>query len=234
MKRSAAAFTIALALGAIILGPQWAQAQDARQEGPREIEKCRTIDEPGSYKLVKNLKAAPGADCLVITASFVTIDLAGFLISATTEGTGSGITKPFGTDLFGITVRNGSVSGFLAPVALLDTLGSTVEGLHVMGSTTASTFAIAVQGIAKGNTVRGGTVGIAIVGTATGNYVVNAGEGIGASAGSTVIGNTVMNNGDGLFVDCPSNVTNNTAVNNIGANLRLIGDGCNNTNNVAP
>ena len=56
--------------------------------------------------------------------------------------------------------------------------------------------------------------------------------------GSTVIGNTVTNtqafNHVGLFVDCPSNVTNNTAVNNNGGNLTLNGNGCNNTNNVAP
>ena len=53
--------------------------------------------------------------------------------------------------------------------------------------------------------------------------------------GSTVIGNTVTDTtGIGLFVSCPSNVTNNTPVNNAGGNLVLNGDGCNNTNNVAP
>jgi len=55
MKRFAALFPIALALGAIILVPRvGAQAQDAR-EGPTEIEKCQTISHPGSYKLVNNL-----------------------------------------------------------------------------------------------------------------------------------------------------------------------------------
>ena len=56
--------------------------------------------------------------------------------------------------------------------------------------------------------------------------------------GSTVIGNTVTDTNDlpgiGLLVSCPSNVTNNTAVNNPGGNLVLNGNGCNNTNNVAP
>jgi hypothetical protein len=37
----------------------------------------------------------------------------------------------------------------------------------------------------------------------------------------------------GILVECPSNVTNNTAVGN-GTNLQLNGQGCNNTNNVAP
>jgi hypothetical protein len=56
--------------------------------------------------------------------------------------------------------------------------------------------------------------------------------------GSTVIGNNVTSTGGfpgiGLLVACPSNVTNNTAVNNQGQNLVLNGNGCTNTNNVAP
>jgi hypothetical protein len=81
MKRPATLFPIALALGAMILVPRaGAQAQDV-QEGPTEIEKCQTIDKPGSYKLVNNLTPATQAVCLDITASFVTIDLAGFSIS---------------------------------------------------------------------------------------------------------------------------------------------------------
>jgi hypothetical protein len=53
------------------------------------------------------------------------------------------------------------------------------------------------------------------------------------------MGNTVSDNIHvGLEVDCPSNVTDNTAVDNGGSpagtlNLELIGNGCNNTNNVA-
>jgi hypothetical protein len=51
MRRPAALFSIVFDLGAIILAPRFAaQAQDFREEGPREIEKCQTIDKPGSYK----------------------------------------------------------------------------------------------------------------------------------------------------------------------------------------
>ena len=76
MGRRAAFFPIALALGVIILAPRaGGQAQDAR-EGPTEIEKCRTIDKPGSYKLVNNLTfTGTTGVCLQITADFVTIDL---------------------------------------------------------------------------------------------------------------------------------------------------------------
>jgi hypothetical protein len=54
--------------------------------------------------------------------------------------------------------------------------------------------------------------------------------------GSTVIGNTVAESGPENFaitVACPSNVTDNTSV-NITRNLMLYGDGCTNTNSVAP
>jgi hypothetical protein len=76
MKRSAALFPVAPAAGAVTLAP-WtsAQAQDSRQEGPIEIEKCRTIDKPGSHKLVNNLTGPfdGSGNCLVIIASFVAI-----------------------------------------------------------------------------------------------------------------------------------------------------------------
>jgi hypothetical protein len=252
MRRPAARFPIVLALGAIILAPRAsAQAQDSRQEGPTEIEKCQTIDKPGSYKLVKNLTfTVPpnGGSCLLITADFVTIDLAGFSISFSGPmGFSSGISvmPPSGGTLVGITVRNGSISSvspgqISAGVDLGGAIGSIVEGLHV--SSTGLT-GIAAAGIVKGNTVTGVThpnaVGISATGLVTGNYVSGNRNGMTIGAfrlgGSTVIGNTVTDNaGFGIRVDCPSNVTDNTAVNNGFGNLVLNGEGCNNTNNVAP
>jgi len=141
MRKPAAFFAIVLALGAIILAP-WAraQAQDAR-DGPTEIEKCGTIDKPGSYKLVNDIaptpSTSPNGDCLVITASFVTIDLAGFTISGT-FGNPSSLTAivaspPPQTTLAGIAVRNGSISAdnivFVSGgVDLSSAGGSIVEG----------------------------------------------------------------------------------------------------------
>ena len=80
MRKSAAFFPIALALAAIILTPRGGAQAQSQQEGPIKIEKCRTIGQAGSYKLVRNLTITTG-DCLVITADFVTIDLAGFTIT---------------------------------------------------------------------------------------------------------------------------------------------------------
>jgi hypothetical protein len=246
MKRSAAFFPIALALGAIMLAP-WAstQAQDSREEGPIEIDKCQTINQPGSYRLVNNLtfKGSTGV-CLQITADFVTIDLAGFTISgpALVVVFGPNTTAiAAGNDTTGIAVRNGSISGFGFGVTLGGD-GSIVEGLRVFGRGTALT-GIAATGIVKGNTVVGianadgvEAVGISATGIVTGNYALNNRiRGLLIGQGSTVIGNTASGtvDGPGIEVACPSNVTDNTAVNNFLENLTL-GNGCNNTNNVAP
>jgi hypothetical protein len=238
MRRPAAFFPIALALGAISLAHRdGAQAQNAREEGPIEIEKCRTIDKPGSYKLVNNLVAGTG-DCLVITADLVTVDLAGFSISGTATGQNVGIGTS--ANLLGLAVRNGSISGFGVGVDLASAEGSIVEGLRVVGGSAANIDGIIANGIVKGNTVirLGGSpfsrTGITATGTVTGNFVMGARRSaIQIGEGSTVIGNTATGALTGISVDCPSNLTDNTAVNNA-TNLVLNGEGCHNEDNVAP
>jgi hypothetical protein len=248
MSRSAA-FLSLLAFAAMILAPPGgAQAQGAREEGPIEIEKCQTVSQPGSYKLVKNLTftGSSGA-CLMITASGVTLDLAGFTISGRTnvppsvESTailGSG-------DLRGIAVQNGSVSGFQIGVNLGSATGSLVEKLRVFDITPILPGAtgIIASGIVRSNAVFGPlttfpvATGISATGTLTGNYVTGNAAGMLIGRGSTVIGNTATDNRlFGFFVTCPSNVTDNTAVDNPDGNLVLETSqgSCNTTNNVAP
>jgi hypothetical protein len=237
MRRPAALFPIALALGAVTVA-SWpsAQAQDAR-EGPIEIEKCQTISQPGSYTLVNNLTfTGTLGTCLSITANFVTIDLVGFTISKPSgqEPGNPTVAIQAGNDTTGITVRNGSIGGFGFGVDL-EGANSIVEGLRVIGSISPSSdFGIAATGIVKGNTVSGfNSCGISSTGTVTGNYATGNRGGICVGEGSTVIGNTAMANFRvGFDVACPSNFTDNTGVHNE-ANL-IIGMGCNNTNNVAP
>jgi hypothetical protein len=241
MKTPASCIAVALALGEISLTPGLVRAQDFREEGPFEIEKCQTIDKPGSYKLVRNLTAPANADCIVMPASFVTVNLAGFSISG--SGFGSAITTGQSSSVLqGITVRNESITGFAVGVFLQTALGfkddlSIVEGLRISAGPPGSSFGVTAQGIVRGDTAAGFTsgFGISATGVVTGNYATGNGTGIFAEGpGNTVIGNTAINNaGAGIAADCPSNVTNNTAVNN-NPNLQLIGNGCNNTNNVAP
>jgi parallel beta-helix repeat protein len=138
-------------------------------------------------------------------------------------------------------VRNGSITGFSEGVNLFSAGGSTVEGLRVFRNFVTGIIA---NGIVKGNIALESFFdnGISATGIVTGNIASgNRRSGIEVGQGSTVIGNTVTDNHDaGLLVSCPSNVTDNTVINNAGLetpgppNIRLFGDGCNNTNNVAP
>jgi hypothetical protein len=244
MRKPAAVFPIVLALGAIIPAPGGgAQARDGREEGPTEIEKCQTISQPGSYKLVNNLAGPLTANsCLMITADFVTIDLGGFTI------TGNGSLQPAGIGIEevtseghphpqGIAVRNGSISNFAFGIDLLQCNGCIVEGLRVFGLPRpfGGSGIFVGNGIVRYNTLFSiAAIGIVAGGTVTGNNVSDSGSGFQIATGSTVIGNTAHNNGSiGFNVECPSNVTDNTAVGNA-INLSLIFEGCNNTNNVAP
>jgi hypothetical protein len=229
--------------------PPWnvVQAQDTREEGPTEIEKCKTISKPGSYRLVNDLTfAGTTGTCLTIAASSVTVDLAGFTISGrgflfTGGGTAAGTGIEAGNDTTGIAVRNGSIAGFSVGVSLGGD-SSIVEGLRVLGSGCPCLLGIFATGVVKGNTVLGIAglpaqgIGIAATGIVTGNYATkNRVIGLEIGQGSTVIGNTATNSFDvGISVSCPANVTDNTAVGNGAINLELLGQGCNNTNNVAP
>jgi hypothetical protein len=246
MRVPPAFLPIALALGAIILAPvAGARAQD-EQEGPIAIEKCLTdaapISQPGSYRLVNNLTMKGVGTCLSITADFVTIDLSGFTITGPNQVPGPIILgtaiRDLGDNSVGITVRNGSIRGFAAGVNLRGS-GSLVEGLRV---SLGNGGGIIANGIVRGNTVLFSglgfsplRVGILATGTITGNHASGTpGTAIQAGQGSTVIGNTAPGPGAvGISVDCPSNVTDNTAVGS-STNLVLNGQGCNNTNNVAP
>ena len=144
-----------------------------------------------------------------------------------------------GNDTDDITVRNGSISGFGDWVDL-GGVSSIVEGLRIDGPCPCERGIVA-NGIVRGNTVSiasapGGGVGITATGIVNGNYAFRIrSAGMVVGQGSTVIGNTVTDSERiGLLVNCPSNVTNNAAVNNPSGNLVLNGNGCNNTNNVAP
>ena len=168
MKRLGAVFTIALALGAVILASRvGAQAQDSRQEGSTEIDKCQTISQSGSYKLVNNLtfNRPSGSACLSITAKFVTIDLAGFTITGTSPSGGPFLAFPMaieaGNNTTGITLRNGSISGDFSDGVVLSGDGSIVEGLHVSNATA---IGIGARGIVRGNTASEFASGLTLMG----------------------------------------------------------------------
>jgi hypothetical protein len=157
MRRTppAALFTIALAVGAAIPAPE------AGADEPKQIKECRTIAEPGSYALVRNLTAR--GTCLFIAADFVTLDLNGWTITG--DGTGTGIRtdppisvedlevpedledfefpreEPLEPLRSGLVVRNGTVAGFEVGVNLAAT-DSIVEGVRAIGNTRIGIFAL--------------------------------------------------------------------------------------------
>jgi hypothetical protein len=223
MKTSAALIPVALALAAAVLvsGPR---AQAA-------IKTCQTITTPGSYVLAKDL--FPTGDCLVITASSVTIDLNGFSIVGPSGITStSGILANSGARF--TAVRNGSISNFGTCVQLENDGSALVEYLRI----SSCIIGIVASGIVNSNIVQGADSGGAIQssGLISGNVVVNSHDGIDVGADSTVIGNTVTNNvGANLFglrVACPSNVINNTITGYGSDGVSLSGKGCNLADNM--
>jgi hypothetical protein len=180
------------------------------------------LGQPGSYLLANNLSYTSG-NCLVITASLVTIDFQGFSIIGQVSSGSPAIIASANVD--GITVRNGSISGVGNGVELPGS-NSIVEGLRVVGNGLFSFAGIQASGIVKSNIVSNfKQIGIGAGGIVIDNYASGV-TAIAVSAGSAVIGNTAAGN---LNVFCPSNVTNNTVT---GGSLLLNGTGCKNTNNV--
>jgi hypothetical protein len=85
--------------------------------GPKAISSCKTINEPGSYLVTKNLTAA--GDCLIVTAKNVTIDLGGFVVSGPADGGGIGIQDDEAGGVNGTVIRNGTVTRFMHGIVLL-------------------------------------------------------------------------------------------------------------------
>jgi hypothetical protein len=215
---------------------------------PTALTACQTINQPGSYVLANDLSIT--GECLVITTSLVTIDLAGF--SITGNATGSGIRADQGVT--NIVVRNGRIAGFASGINALSATGSIVEGVQAVGNTG---IGIAAGGIVRGNIAeRNGSFGIVAFGVVNGNFAAaNTRTGILVGGGSTVTDNTTRDNsegglvvnegstvtrntaagngGRGLSVSCPSNVIGNIATGNEEGNL-VLDDGCTNVDNLAP
>jgi hypothetical protein len=184
-------------------------------DGIQSIGSCRTIDKPGSYMLAKDL-AARGT-CLLITTSFVTIDLAGYTIVG--DGTGVGISNGSGglaTDGIGpfdITVRNGTVTNFEHGVHL-DGRGHVVEGVRAVDNR-----GVGIHLISASNRVPGDGVLRNNVASRNGLVGLRAVQNGFPAGGFSVIGNVANSNGvgaagSGIIVSCPSSVINNAASGN--------------------
>ena len=88
-----------------------------------------TISRPGTYTLSRNHNVRSG-DGIIITASHVTLDLQGNLVSTSARGTGRGIVVQGGKS---VSIINGRVGGFNANVAVLDSQNVKVAKLQITG-----------------------------------------------------------------------------------------------------
>ncbi len=214
-----------LVIVSIVLAPCWAFAQNGlvliNQSTVASSGANRAtggfpyvITQPGSYQLSGNLTVPPGVNGIVISASFVSLDLNGFNISCVGSCSGDGITDN-GTPRATITIRNGTVFGFNNGINLgsngsfiekVTAQSNRLDGIQVGDSSTIK------DGFALNNTVYGISAGIHSI--VSGN--VASGNGLGMQVGSgTLTGNTAdSNSGTGIIVLSNGTLNGNTANSN--------------------
>jgi hypothetical protein len=201
------------------------------ERGLIEISRCQTIEQPGSYIVIRNLKAS--GDCLVITVDGVTVDLNGFALTG--DGSGTAIrgpeVPPKTLPAIRTTVRNGHITHF----ARATDLSGTVDAVHAVSNGDGIVVGVGIvrrciaqfntgtgielhDGLVSDNLVVANGTGIAVEEAAVvmGNEVSGNAKGIDAKGlGSGLSHNVVDGNSEiGLQVQCPANLSNNTAVGN--------------------
>lgn len=212
------------------------------------IDSCRTIAQPGSYRVVANLTA--NGDCLVLRANHVTIDLQGHALIGNGTGDGIGTGNDQTVEYTGITVRNGVVTTFQEAVDLAFMRGAVVTDIRAVDNGL-NGILVGVGSAVSGNVVSDNN-GIDIFvaarsingsdgGTLVADNVVegNRSSGIIARKGSVVRHNSVRRNQfNGIDATCPSAVIGNATSGNGGGlsgrvNLKLSGTGCMSSQNAS-
>ena len=238
-----------LAFGAVLaLGAHEAAAAPPDFAGgePELISECIEITEPGSYRLAGNLPGSAGllisGDCIDISASFVTIDLDGFLIQGDGSAGAAGITDG-GDGSFdqrtGLVVRNGSITGFHTGIELFSSAGIEIRDMRVRENLDEGVRS-GIGTVFENNDVsQNGSVGVRLGFSAivTRNMLLgNGASGLVVNPSSVITGNVArVNTGNGLSVQCPSLISGNTAIDNFGDNVSFPpAAGCLAMDNVAP
>lgn len=171
------------------------------------IAKCRAIDSPGTYRVINDLVARYGEDCLVIASDNVSLDLNGHSILANPEEVlQSTCSGPNGiTDgevqRNSIAIRDGSVTRFCRGIFLSASPGVILEQVRVFdnarhGMSLGSASHVS-NNIAYNNGLAGIRVGLNsnIINNISNN---NGAQGIVTFNGSRVTGNTTNGNRAGI------------------------------------
>jgi len=196
-----------------------------------------TISEPGSYRLTSNLLVDDaGTTAIEITASDVTIDLAGFsiigpnicegnpVVCVISGGAGIGIkaVAAEGPSPENVRVSNGTVRGMGGHGIRLIGNGTVVERVHAVsngGPGIVVGLGSIIDSVAMFNGSGAAVVGLIVRGTVSTNNVF----GIFVRPGGVATGNSAIANAvTGLTAQCPAVVVGNSTVNN-GTNLEVNG-----------
>jgi hypothetical protein len=214
---------------------------------PRLVTNCMAITQPGSYIVFNNIQAT--GDCLVVQSDFVTIDLSGFAISG--NGTGAGVVEHLAVGRRGITIRNGTITGFASAIQLGNSTAVTVERIHATANTFAGVIAgdtsdvsnckiigngsgnainLGQRALVSGNIVndnQGTGIFVGLGSNVIGNAVGRNQTGISTAEGALVVNNVSRNNRSyGISMDCPGAAIANTTSNNLGDNFHQVGGNC--------
>jgi parallel beta-helix repeat protein len=125
--------------GAVMLGASGSKARTA-PVSPAPVSGCQTLGAPGTYALTADI-AVVDASCISITASDVTLDLAGHTISCTGTGFGGSCQVPtfestgvlVASSVSGVSLTGpGTIAGFDNGVVVEDS-NALVKGITVTG-----------------------------------------------------------------------------------------------------
>ncbi|HEX3061821.1 MAG TPA: right-handed parallel beta-helix repeat-containing protein, partial [Usitatibacter sp.] len=151
----------------------------------RVLNTCTTISDPGPYVLGRNITA--NGDCFVVAADFVTVDLGGFVVSG--NGTGSAFLEQLAVGRRGVTIRDGTITGFSSAVFMLNS-GVTVERIQATGNSFNAISAGDTSTVRNCQVLGNGGAGVALGqrGLVTGSTINgNQGTGVNVGLGGSVI-----------------------------------------------
>lgn len=229
-------------------------------QGSTPIAQCgATISQPGAYHLTGNLTATGTGECITISASDVTLDLLGFVITG--SGSSRGILVSGGSN---VEVRNGTIRNFAngiqgmgAPtyhslrMINIRALRNTGNGIYSNTRNTVVKDCVIAENGSHGVRVENGLIAYNSVhdngmngisasdATITNNVVSGNGEhGIFAGQGSYIAENSVTYNMlHGIYANYSATVTDNTLIWNfhcgIMAEASLVTNNTVNGNNVS-
>jgi parallel beta-helix repeat protein len=184
------------------------------------------INEPGSYYLTGTL-AATKSNAIVINSQGVTLDLSGFEIRHTSTGDIGVRVEPAGNRA---TIRNGSIRGFGAGVALVGDAPTAVAGKVIdVAVNNCTNFGIQVghSWLVENCQAHGNGIGFSIGSGSTltkSTATRNAQTGVAADTGVTITDCTAYDNlGGGFQLGEGSTITNSAARQNTGTGIRGFG-----------